>query len=347
MLTRIRQRLKIIPTRVKVIPVLILLVAIGILHAWLLNRNPMLAMAVRGLFLLPLFMASLLFGLKGGLICAAVISAEYLVIFLDNAISASFGVFTMVEIGLTFLTGAITGALVDREAREAQRLKKAERLALLGMAAAAVAHELKNPLVAIGGFTQRVYRDLEPEHPHREKLAIVVEQVAHMEALLREMLDYSRPVELDLKRYSLNRLVEEVLVMAAPQAEQAKVELVTRLSPRDPAPRLDAGRMKQVLLNLVLNAVQASPQGGRVEVRTRRAGRGQVAVEVRDQGVGIPPEELEKIFLPFFTTKPKGTGLGLAISHKLVEAHGGRLEVESTPGQGSTFTVVLPLNPVV
>ncbi len=344
MLKRLRRRWGILPTWAKVVPVAALLVAL----AWLRARLPPGASSwqhvVNTLFYLPLFMASLLFGLKGGLSCALLISLTFLGQMPPEAASRQQGHLMAwgLEVALYFVSGLVTGAIVDRERREARRLKEAQELALLGQAAAAVAHELKTPLVAIGGFAQRMLRELPPEHPHHRPLSIVVDQVAHMEQLLREMLDYSRPVELDLAPQPLVLLVEECLAMLDHLAEQKQVRLETVNQPGLAVPRLDAGRVKQVVLNLVQNAIQASERATVVRVGITQKGPWMI-LEVSDHGSGIRREDQPRVFFPFFTTKRQGTGLGLAISRKIAEAHGGRLEFDSQPGQGSRFRLVLPL----
>lgn len=341
MLDELRRRWSIIPTWVKVVPVAMLLAALSLAHYLLLPVRPDLSALVQRLFFLPLFMASLLFGLRGGLICAALICLNYFDFFLVPNPGRAAAFLVILELGLYFFTGALTGLLVDRERREARRLKEAENLALLGQAAAAVAHELKTPLIAIGGFAQRIQRDLEPDHPYRYQLKIIVDQVAHMETLLRQMLDYTRPLELRLVPVKLAGLVAEVFTLTESMAQERGVRLLNQLNGRGLRVGADKGRLRQVLINLVQNAVQASPRGGEVAVRAQ-ADKDQVALEVTDQGPGIAPEDQEKIFFPFFTTKQGGTGLGLAITRKNVLAHGGTIELESAPGEGSIFRVILP-----
>ncbi len=343
MLKQLRSRWGVIPTWVKALPVAALLIVLSLLHGHLQAQHSSWLPEVRRLFFLPLFMASLLLGLKGGLLCALAISLNYMELSASNPSTAPAPAVILLEAGLYFLTGAITGLLVDRERREATRLKKAEELALLGQAAAAVAHELKTPLVAIGGFAQRLLRDLEPDHPQRRPLEIIVDQVAHMEQLLREMLDYSRPVELSLAPHLLDGLAEECLTLLDLLARQRSVRLTLRRGAGAPvAPVMDAARVRQVLLNLVQNAVQASGQGDEVVVETDRQGPWAVT-RVSDQGTGIELKDQARVFSPFFSTKRQGTGLGLAISRKIVEAHGGELEFRSEPGRGSVFELRLPL----
>ncbi len=343
MFAEMRRRWKIVPTWVKVAPILLLLALISLAHYQVVVTGSDLMPVVQRLFFLPLFMASLLLGFKGGLICAALISLNYLHMIFDPRPELHSNLEISLEVVLYFFTGGLTGLLVDRERREARRVKEAENLALLGQAAAAVAHELKTPLVAIGGFAQRMQRDLGEGDPNREPLRIIVDQVGHMENLLKEMLDYTRPLELKLAPQELNALVSDVVTLASLPARESGVGIVAELPAGGLQVRADGGRLKQVFLNLVQNAVQASAQGSQVHISVGQNGE-EALVEVRDAGCGINPEDLDRIYFPFYTTKRSGTGLGLAISRKNVRAHGGRISVQSRPEAGSTFTVHLPLN---
>ncbi|MCF8032100.1 MAG: HAMP domain-containing histidine kinase [Desulfarculaceae bacterium] len=341
MINELRRRWSVIPTWIKVVPVVLLLAGLSLANHYLAPTRPDLATLVQRLFFLPVFMASLLFGLTGGLICAALVSLNYLDLWWGAGVGRNHMLLAAAEMLLYFITGGLTGFLVDRERREARRVKEAENLALLGQAAAAVAHELKTPLIAIGGFAQRIQRDLEPSHPYRGQLRIIVDQVRHMENLLRQMLDYSRPLELQRRNLALDGLLQEVFTLTRPTAKEKRVSLASHLPPGGLSLAGDAGRLKQVLINLVNNAVDASGKGGEVVVEADRE-KDQVVIAVRDAGVGIPAAEREKIFFPFFTTKSGGTGLGLAIARKIVLAHHGDIQVESTPGQGTTFRLLLP-----
>lgn len=336
-------RWKIIPAWVKIVPLVVLLAVIAIVHANMRISHPDLVPLVRHAYYLPLFMASVLFGFKGGIACAIFIAMNFGEDLVGpSTLSTEAKLYLALTVGVYFLVGGITGFLIDRERREAERSKKMRELATLGQAAAAVAHEMKTPLIAIGGFALRIYRDLEPENPHREKLRIIVDQVAHMEHLLREVLEYSRPVKLDQEQHTLREVVQEVLDLASLLAEESNVRLVPDLAETPVEASVDRRLLVQVLLNLVQNAIQASPQGSEVKVTTKRDTDDGLII-VGDQGCGINHDDAEHVFDPFFTTKRKGTGLGLAIVQKIVEAHGGSINFSSQPGQGSTFTVRVPL----
>ena len=336
-------RWKVVPVWAKVVPLVALLACIAVVHANMRVSHPDLVPLVRHAYYLPLFMASVLFGFKGGIACAIFIALNFGEDLVGpSTLTTEAKIYLALTVCVYFLVGGITGFLIDRERREAARMEKMRELASLGQAAAAVAHEMKTPLIAIGGFAMRIYRDLEPENPHREKLRIIVDQVAHMEHLLREVLEYSRPVKLETRRHALREIVREVLDLASLLAEESDVRLVADLAQTPVEVPVDRRLLTQVLLNLVQNAVQASPQGSVVRVSTGRDGQDGLIV-VSDQGCGINEDDAKHVFDPFFTTKRKGTGLGLAIVQKIVQAHGGRIHLSSRPGQGSTFTVRVPL----
>ena len=229
---------------------------------------------------------------------------------------------------------------IRREEAEAS-LRQSESLAAIGRAMAAVAHEMRTPLIAIGGFTRLIQKHLGKGCPDHDKLEIVVQETGRLEKMVRDILDFSRPLKLERSLGDMNRLIAESLAMVAPLARQKNVTLQ---NPGRDAPAevsFDAVRMKQVLINLLINAVQASPEGGEALIRCGRKGA-DFSIEVMDHGCGIPEERKEEIFSPFFTTRKEGTGLGLPIVKKIVEAHEGRIEVLDNPEEGVTFRVSIP-----
>jgi len=200
---------------------------------------------------------------------------------------------------------------------------------------------MKAPLMAIGGFANQVSRKLRQEDPNRKKLEIVVQETARLESMVKQMLDFGRPLEIQPTEISLNELVMKTVKVAEPVARKSGVELKTDLEPSLPLLLLDGPRIEQVILNLVTNAVQASPAGEHVLVRTHLESD-EVLLEVADRGCGIMEEHRDNVFHPFFSTKKAGTGLGLGIVKKIVEAHGGDVSFQSNPEKGVTFSVRLP-----
>ncbi len=229
--------------------------------------------------------------------------------------------------------------MIQRE-RSIKALEQAENLAAIGRALSCVAHDMKTPLIAIGGFAKQVQRHIGQEHPDWGKMGIVLSETERLEKMVEDMLDFSKPLQLQNSMEEIGAILEESVAVTKPLAEEKKVEL--RVETLEPAPPLliDRSRIKQVFINLLTNAIEASPEGRAVKICYRRLG-GDLVVDVTDKGPGIPLEIREEIFLPFFTTRKEGTGLGLPIVKKIVEAHEGSLEVLDTP-RGATFRLRLP-----
>jgi two-component system, NtrC family, sensor histidine kinase HydH len=253
---------------------------------------------------------------------------------------------------------AVQIGVVIENSRQYRRMQERDRLAALGQMAAGLAHEVKNPLGAIKGAAQllsdpRDRSELEPSA--REFLDIILEEVDRLDRVVGSVLDYARPSKGNPGAVDVNGIVRRTLRVLASDRQEG-FEFESELAEDVPLVRADAEQLRQVLMNLVRNAVQAMNGKGRVTVVTRgRHGRdsgwaGQsasaalewVEIAVRDEGPGIAPPVLKNLFVPFFTTKDKGTGLGLAISQRMVQEMGGRIEVSSQPGAGSTFSIVLP-----
>jgi signal transduction histidine kinase len=235
-------------------------------------------------------------------------------------------------------------AEVNRLLFEARRdLTSKERLAALGQLSGTIAHELGNPLNTISGHVQLLARDPACPPELRAGLDVVESEVKRMTAIIRRFLDSARGLEPEAEPVDLAALVHEALTLNVPAADRTRLELVREVPPDLAQVRLDPALVGHVLGNLVSNAVEAMPGGGKLAVRAARRG-GLLGLSVSDTGAGLRPEERKRIFEPFYTTKPagKGTGLGLAISREIAAALRGRIEVESTPGAGTTFTLWIP-----
>lgn len=234
-----------------------------------------------------------------------------------------------------------------QELRETQeRLIQGEKMAVLGEMAASVAHELRNPLVAIGGFAQRLERQLEGQGREREYAGIIAREVQRMERLLGDILAFSKKNMLCYSEFRLEEVIQDVLAVAADTLAQRNIDTLLEISPGLPVLRGDDKKLRQVVTNLVDNACQAmEATGGELTVRAYPCllrGEAGVALEVVDTGGGISLEVLRNIFNPFFTTKAEGTGLGLPICHRIVEYHRGEIEVQNRE-RGAAFIVRLPV----
>ncbi len=224
-----------------------------------------------------------------------------------------------------------------REERVTEAIAQLRRLQSVG---AKVAHELKNPLASIKGLCQLVARTPESERT-QERLAVVASEISRMETILAEYLSFSRPLE-DLKPEMLDvgAIARDVLDIVAGRADQAGVALEIEAPPTQV--RGDSRRLKEALINLVSNAVEATPSGGRVSVKVRTSPSA-VTLVVRDTGRGISSEDLDRLGTSFFTTRPNGTGLGVVLAQSVITQHGGTLDYKSTVGQGTTATITLPV----
>ncbi len=227
-----------------------------------------------------------------------------------------------------------------REAEEAVR--RSDRLAALGQLSAGLAHELRNPLGTIKESSEMLGQSLQSENEvAREVAGFINSEVDRCNALITRFLQFARPLELQLEKVDLGKVLDQAIALV--EREAPGISIYRNYEPELLPFPIDAGLMERVFYNLVLNAAQASPEGGAVTVKARSSG-GAAEVSVIDRGAGIEARNLKSIFNPFFTTKPAGVGLGLAIVSKIVDEHGGKITVESEPGKGSIFRVLLPMD---
>jgi len=242
------------------------------------------------------------------------------------------------------MLGVVMEARDVTERLETQRWRmQEERMAVVGKLAAALAHELNNPLGAIALFAQHALDSVRPRDPLHEHLGTVLRNAMLCKKIVRDLLEYARQRPPERREVPLVEIVADAERTLMPQAEACRVTL-HREDVTESGARVygDPDQLRQVLVNLGLNAIEAMPDGGRLTFRLDRTEDGRLRIAVVDTGVGILPEEQERIFTAFHTTKSEGTGLGLTVARDLVAAHGGVLAVASAPGRGSTFTVVLP-----
>lgn len=263
--------------------------------------------------------------------------------------------------GVLLAAGAARWMIVRhlRKMRAAERrARSVERLAEIGAMTGGLAHEIKNPLSTIGLNAQLLAEAIQelpigPDEKGRvsRRISSLRREVERLRGILTDFLRYAGNIKLELGPADLNSVVRELVDFFHPQAEIQGVRLRDSLSVEPLDAELDAGQLKQAVLNLMLNAVQAMaampPEHPKdLILRTERAssaeGQDELRLHVIDTGPGIPPDKMERIFEPYFTTKAGGTGLGLPTARRLIEAHGGRLEVHSEPGMGTDFTVVIP-----
>lgn len=225
-------------------------------------------------------------------------------------------------------------------------LMQSEKLALVGKMSSAVAHELRNPLVPIGGFANLIYKRLEEQSPLKKYAGIIVREIDRLEKLLHNILYFTKDTKPEFKPGNLNEIINDMLFFYKSTFEEHNIGLNILLSPDLPLVSLDHSLIKQALINIIINAVQSMESGGllTVESMTRKEDNAVYAVVVvNDTGAGIPEDLMKNIFDPFYTTKIHGLGLGLSLTRRIVESHGGEITVDSAEGIGSTFTISLPV----
>jgi hypothetical protein len=229
----------------------------------------------------------------------------------------------------------------QKQKEDQQTLLRMERLSVMGETSAIVAHELRNPLVAIGGFARALLRNLEQDDPNRQFAQIITEEVSRLERIIHDLLDFIRPQKMMRRVVSPDQIAVEVARKMQPALERGAVELVQDLQASTAEVHCHPGEIQQVLQNLILNAIQAQPEGGRIRLSSRSL-EGGVLIQVADHGPGLPKDVAEKMFSPFYTTKSAGSGLGLTICAQIIKAHGGVLRGENLAEGGACFSFILP-----
>ena len=321
----------------------------------------------------PLIYAAVIYRLRGAIVGSII----FVALLVPHALPLSLNVYTLVRsfvfLAFPFLVSglvAITLNSVERQLaayreimalneklnhslesleKTQKQLIQVEKMNALGQLSAAIAHEINNPLAGVIVYTQLLMKKLNSHSFNQEDALNILTKMesalTNSGKLVRSLLDFARQSTPTLKPITISSVIDQVIALVEHQAQLNKVKVA-----RDEAPGLllvkaDFSQLAQVFINLVVNAIQAMPEGGELTIHTAPASDGMVSVAIQDTGCGIPPEDMNKLFTPFFSTKEavKGVGLGLAISYGIVERHGGRIEVQSEVGKGSTFTVYLPV----
>ncbi len=322
------------------------------------------------LYIVPIILGAFWYGIKGGVsvsIFSALLFSPHLFLhwrdpFLD--------VYNYVELFLFFLIGGVTGVLSQMERNQRLRheealrrldeshrklreqtdflfqteeqLRRADRLSALGELSAGMAHEIRNPLGSIKGAVEILKDDYSPDEAKYEFIGILLKETDRLNRIVQEFLGFARPKLPEFQQADVNEAIESVLTLTAQEARKAGIRVERQLDTAIGKRSVDAGMLKQAFLNLILNAIQAMPDGGVLSVESSLQDS-RIVVKISDTGAGIPEENRKKLFSPFFTTKKNGTGLGLAITYRIIENHRGSIDVASQPGRGTTFTVRIPV----
>ncbi|MGB2689533.1 MAG: response regulator [Desulfobacterales bacterium] len=249
-----------------------------------------------------------------------------------------------------FENGEIIGAIelsrdITADINTRQAMMQQDKLASIGRLSAGVAHEINNPLTTILTTAMLIQEDIDPDNPMYEELETITNETLRCRKIVASLLDFARQTKPAKKHHNINDIIAECVGLTRKQAEFKDVQILKALSEKVPKLLLDKEQIQQALINLILNATDATDPGGKITVSTAFSPGNQfVNIKVSDTGKGIAAEVVDKIFEPFFTTREIGTGLGLAITHGIIGRHGGDIRVQSRPGQGTTFTIRLPHN---
>ena len=329
-------------TTSRIIAVCVLIFGITFLHYLTRQEEIFLHVIYREFYFLPIILAGFWFGMRGGLAASLVITALYVPMVIGKPSGfAGHNLGNLLEILLFNIIGILVGWLRNREAVQLEARRKEQELAAMGKAIACIAHDMKTPLIAIGGFTLQIRRKLTEEDKTGKKLDIVLQQTERLEQLVKDMLAFARPLDLNCQKDNFNELLKETILIAEEKAKKHNVHLFLHLQDDLLVCSYDSHRLQQCLLNLINNAIEASPPEGEVIVRSRKD-KQNLVVEVEDYGEGISDEKIDGILQPFVSSKKEGTGLGLPIVKKIVEAHGGVLQYEQQGEKGMIFRFILP-----
>jgi len=223
-----------------------------------------------------------------------------------------------------------------------KQLREVEQLTGIGQMAASVAHEIRNPLLAVGGFARRLHEEMDIDDPRREFTGIILEEVTRLEQILREQLTLERHLVPTLSPVDVNQILRDVRKLLSHGILSSQIRLIGELADGLPVTLGDANQLKQAFLNIINNAIQSMPDGGTITVSTVQRGQN-IVVRIEDTGPGIPGDVMSKLFVPFFTTRKTGSGLGLAVTKRVIDNHGGDIEVMSEIGKGTIFDVSIPI----
>ncbi|MFQ5671194.1 MAG: sensor histidine kinase [Acidobacteriota bacterium] len=318
------------------------------------------------LYYIPLLLACSWFGVRGGLLTALACAALYAPhILLQWASSRAYQVNQVMELVMIGLMGVVAGVLSDRQRSQrihvekvaaerdlalhdlqetVETLRQADRLATLGTLAAGLAHEVRNPLAAMSGAVEILGKEFPAEHPQHEFMEILEQEIGRLNQVVGKYLDYARPQALEPRPLDVQESVRSAVALLQRSADRSAVRFQCHLPAGLPPALADPVQLHQALVNLLLNGIQAMPSGGLLEVNLGMAPNG-IQVEVRDHGDGLPGGARERLFEPFFSTKPGGTGLGLAVASQIASSHGGSLTAEDVREGGALFRLVLPAAP--
>jgi len=292
------------------------------------------------LYYIPIFLAAVVFGLRGSVITYLVLLLVYSpYVALSWTDEVAWAADTFLHLFLQGAFGFFAGYMVDRDRRNREQMERERYMTGIGRAATAIVHDLKNPLIAILGYARRIRNgktDIEGAAD------VIIDAAEHMERITHDVLDFGKPVTLELKEGDVRSSIRSACDLCRPAAQEAGVTLTEDLPGHPVRCMIDDHRLNRALVNLLKNAIEASPGGQEVWI-SAEGEDDEARIRIRDSGPGMDKETLKNIFIPFYTMKSSGTGLGMSIAKRIIDAHHGDIKIKSRPGHGTEIIVLLPL----
>ncbi len=350
-------------TIIKSMTLIVMVFIISLLHYYTPTTRELLHNIYQRLYYIPILLSCFWFGLRGGLltfIFAGIFYAPH--IFLQWTHETSYIYNQIIEIVMFFMVAILAGSLYDMEKklreeykktseeRDAtlkklqetfERLRLADRLSTLGTLSAEMAHEIKNPLAGMYGSMEILEKEFQKDHPKYEFVQILKKEINRISGIAHKYLDLARPHKPERARHNVNTLIHSVVEIVSKQAKKKKMSLRLQLSPTLPDILIDGEQIKQAIMNVLLNAIQATPENKSVHIASG-AEETYLWITVQDEGRGIPETDLPKIFDPLFTTRKEGTGLGLSIAYQIITQHNGQITFQNTNEGGALCKISLP-----
>ena len=317
----------------------VLIVVITYVHYSSIGEGHTLHSIYRELYYIPVFLSALAYGLRGALLSYLLVFILYLpYVIMTWPGALLYETNQLLPLLLQGLFAVMAGYLVDRDRKQRYQLERDRYLADIGRITTVIVHDLKNPLIAIGGFARRIQ---EGKGKTGTSVQVILDSVEQMQKTVTSVLDFSRQLQLDLREADLRDIVRQAVESCRMKAEQREVTLSVDLPSVPVYKNIDSFHLERALVNLITNAVEASGKDQKVSI-VMVMGNARIAVKIADTGPGMDKNVLENIFVPFYTKKRDGTGLGMPIAKKIIEGHEGKILVNSKPGQGTEVVIELP-----
>lgn len=294
----------------------------------------------REFYYIPILIGALIFGLKGATATYLFVVALYMpYVFISWTGVFAIEVNKLLHLLVQGFFAFFTGFLIDQNKRNAEQLEKDKYLARVGQVATTIVHDLKNPLITILGFARRIQ---EGKADSNESVNVIMESAQKMQKIVNDVLDFSKPLQLQSEKQDLRDVIGKASDSCKAKADNAGVGISVKLPDEPLHASIDGFRMERALVNLINNAVEASQKGQNVSIECAK-NKNKIIILINDHGSGIDQETLENIFIPFYTKKASGTGLGMPIAKKIIETHGGSVQLFSKPGIGTQTKIEIPI----